>query len=69
MIKPKGLLTCALAGKMLGFTPDYMRRLCLLGKIKAEKMGNTWIIAKGALKNLKRQRKKQNKDDSNGSRE
>ena len=52
------LLTSAMASKLLGFTQNYIRRLCGEGKIKAFKHGHDWIIEEIALKNIKRQRKK-----------
>ena len=47
-----------MASKLLGFTQNYIRRLCGEGKIKAFKHGHDWIIEEIALKNIKRQRKK-----------
>lgn len=50
------LLTCTKAAKILGFTADYVRRLCIDGKIKAEKLGNDWVFPASAIKDIKRQR-------------
>lgn len=52
------LLTSAMAAEILGFTPDYIRRLCGQGKIKAEKLAHDWLMPESAIKNIKRQRKK-----------
>jgi len=48
------LITTSLAAKMLGFTPDYIRRLILDGKIKAEKLGHNWVFTEAAIKHVKR---------------
>lgn len=55
MIKNK-YLTSAEAAKLLGFTPDHIRRLILTNKIKAEKVGHNWLICPNHLKKIKRQR-------------
>lgn len=52
------LLTSKEAAVVLGFSHDYIRRLILDGKIKAEKMGGTWVIKVQAIKGVKRQRMK-----------
>lgn len=46
-------LTSAMAGAHLGYSPDYIRRLCSTGKLKAEKVGNNWLINEKAVKNFK----------------
>lgn len=51
------LLTSAMAAKILGFTPDYVRKLCSAGKIKAEKLGHDWLLNAREIQNIKRQRK------------
>lgn len=51
------LLTSAMAAKELGFSQDYVRRLLIEGKIKAEKIGRDWVITRRALSRIKRQRK------------
>lgn len=61
MIKNK-YLTSAQAAKLFGFTPDYIRRLIMLGKIKAEKVGHNWLICPKDMRDIKRQRKKSIKD-------
>ena len=60
--QPK-LLTSAMAAKILGFTPDYVRHLIVQGKIKADKLGHDWIIAPRAIAHIKRQRKSTNKEE------
>lgn len=52
------MITCNAAAKILDLTPDYIRRLCGLGRIKAEKLGSNWIMKKAAIKNIRRQRKR-----------
>jgi excisionase family DNA binding protein len=47
-----------MAAALLGFTPNYIRRLCGEGKIKAEKVGHDWLFEEKAIKNIRRQRKK-----------
>lgn len=42
--KTKYLTTKMIAEKM-GFTPDYIRRLCGNGKIKAIRLGHDWMIS------------------------
>ena len=54
------MLNSAMAAKILGFTPDYVRRLMRTGKIKAQKLGSDWIITEKSLKNINRQRKRKN---------
>jgi excisionase family DNA binding protein len=61
-MKKDKLITCVVAAQMLGFSADYIRRLCLSGEIKAEKMGKTWIMTHAAIKNIKRQRQTKNKE-------
>jgi excisionase family DNA binding protein len=58
------LITTAMAAKILGFTPDYIRRLCLKGKIKAIKHGHDWILQEKDLHRITRKRKA--KELSNG---
>ena len=55
-MKRRKLLGSVEAAKILGFTPDYVRRLCAAGTIKAEKISNDWIMYEAALKSIKRQR-------------
>jgi excisionase family DNA binding protein len=54
-------LTTAMAAKILGFSQDYVRKMCLKGKIKAEKLGYDWVINEKIIKGIKRKRK--SKDD------
>lgn len=49
-------LTSFEAAKLLGFTPDHVRRLILTGKIKAEKIGHNWLINPRDLRGVKRLR-------------
>lgn len=53
------LITCAVAAQMLGFTADYIRKLCVNGDIRAQKMGKIWIMTHAAIKHIKRQRQRQ----------
>lgn len=50
------LITCTKAAIELGFSTAHIRRMCAEGKIKAEKLGKTWLIGEKELKNIKRQR-------------
>lgn len=34
------------ASKLWGLSPGYIKNLCAQGKIKAKKIGNTWVIDK-----------------------
>lgn len=62
MIKSKNYLTSAEAAKKLGFSPEYIRKLILEGKIKGEKLGRNWIIEIKNLSNIKRQRFRRNQE-------
>jgi excisionase family DNA binding protein len=57
MSKAKTILTSAEAAKILGISPDYVRRLINEGKIKALKFGNSWTMTPKAIAHIKRQRK------------
>jgi excisionase family DNA binding protein len=57
------LLTCNDAAKLLGFTPDYIRRLILDGSIQAEKMGTTWVMSEKAIAHIKRKRRYKPKEN------
>ena len=61
--KKNRLITCAIAAEMLGFSPDYIRRLCLDGKIDAQKIGHDWIFPMSAIANIRRQRKLKDKEE------
>jgi len=41
--RPK-VYTCKMIAEIMGFTPDYIRRLCGQGKIKAMRYGQDWIV-------------------------
>lgn len=56
------LLTSATAAAILGFSPSHIRRLCGEGKIKAEKLAHDWLIDEKDIRDIKRQRKKSNKE-------
>lgn len=57
MIKKKSnYVTSAEAAKLLGFSPDHVRKLIHQGRIKGEKMGRNWIIEKKYLEKIHRQR-------------
>ena len=63
MIKSKdNYLTSAEAAEALGFSHDYVRKLILKGKIKAEKLGRNWIINKKNIDKIHRQRFSQVKE-------
>jgi len=49
------------AANVVGVSPDHIRRLISQGKIKAEKLGNCWLIKTKDLK-IKRQRFPRNKE-------
>ena len=53
----KKLLSSSDAAKKLGFTPDYIRRLCLKGIIKARRLAGNWIMTEKAIEGIRRQRK------------
>lgn len=60
----KKQLTTTMAAHLLGFSSDYVRRLCSKGVIKAQKLGHDWIMSESAIKNIKRKRKM--KGEGNG---
>jgi len=62
MVKSR-LITTAIAARILGFSQDYVRRLCLEGEIKASKLGHDWLIYEKDIRNIKRQRKLKEEDD------
>lgn len=67
MIKNKdNYLTSSEAAKSLGFSHDYVRKLILQGKIKAEKLGRNWIINKKNINKICRQRFPRIKESGNG---
>lgn len=51
------LITSAIAAEMLGFSPNYIRRLCSIGKIKAEKYGHSWVMSEKDISHITRKRK------------
>lgn len=57
----KNRITTIEAAKIIGVTPDYIRHMILHGKIKAEKLGNYWLLAPQAIKHIKRTRFKKEK--------
>lgn len=56
MAKTPSILSSSMVAEKLGFSQDYIRRLCLDGKIKAQKIGHDWVIYERDIKHLKRQR-------------
>lgn len=56
-MKRARLLSSAMVAKILGFSPDYIRKLCANGTIRAERLGHDWLIFERDIKNVKRQRK------------
>lgn len=51
------LITTAMAAEKLGFTANWIRRLILKGKIRAEKIGPDWLMKEKDIAHIKRQRK------------
>lgn len=62
-------VTTSQAARLIGFHPDYVRRLILSGKIKATKLGRNWVIRESILGKVKRQRfpRTVKKDLTNGT--
>lgn len=58
-MRPDKILTSKMAAEMLGFTPDYIRRLIMEGKIKATKLGHDWIFTRKDIAHIKPKRKKE----------
>ncbi len=70
MIKNKdNYLTSAEAALALGFSHDYVRKLILQGKLKAEKLGRNWIINKKNIEKIHRQRFPRTQESVNGNNE
>lgn len=63
--KNNELLTSAQAAKLLGFTPDYIRRLIMEGKLEAIKPGHDWLVTMKAISKIKRQRFPKKKEEGN----
>ncbi len=63
MIKDKYYTTSQAALK-IGFSQDHVRRLILEGRLKAEKLGNSWVISSKALALIKRRRRNSNGNNS-----
>ena len=53
------------AAKIIGCTPDYIRRLILDGKIEAQKIGQNWTMTDKDIAHFKM---KEKKDAKNGKR-
>jgi excisionase family DNA binding protein len=66
MIKDKYLSTSE-AAKLLGFVPAHVRRLILEGDIKAEKVGQTWMILPKAIMHIKRLRNNKSRNEHDRS--
>lgn len=62
MTRKANMITCTEAGKLLGFSSDYIRRMCGDGRIVAEKYAGIWIMNEKALKDIRRKRGLQKKD-------
>lgn len=56
MTKNNDYITTFQAAELLGFSPDYIRRLIVKDKIKAIKMGNNYLLRPNDLVGIKRQR-------------
>jgi excisionase family DNA binding protein len=59
MIKDK-YYTTSQAALIVGFSQDHVRRLILQGRLKAEKLGNGWVIKHKDLALIKRKRRNLN---------
>ncbi len=46
---PKPYISLAEAGKQSGYSAEYIRQLCVKGKIKGEKIGKSWLITQEEL--------------------
>lgn len=51
--KLSDLMTSKMVAEKLGYTPDYIRRLIMEGKLKATKLGHDWIITPKDIAHLK----------------
>lgn len=67
MIKNKDVyVTSFEAAQILGFTPDHVRRMIQKGRIKATKLGHSWLIRRHDLSKVKRLRFPKSKEVTNG---
>ncbi len=57
MLKDK-YMSLSEVSALKGFTTSHLRRLILSGKIKAQKVGFTWLMAQKDVASLKRRRTK-----------
>ncbi len=64
--KLNDLMTVSQLAKMVGFTPDHVRKLLQDGKIQGEKVGNSWLISKKDAALLERKRFRRKKECCNG---
>jgi excisionase family DNA binding protein len=55
MLKDK-YMTLSEVSQLKGFTTSHLRRMILTHKLKAEKVGYTWLIAQKDVASLKRRR-------------
>lgn len=51
-------LTTLEAANIAGFTPDHIRKLIVSKKLKAEKLGNNWLIKMKDILKIKRIKRK-----------
>lgn len=57
MLKDK-YMSLSEVSKLKDFTTAHLRRMILTGKLRAEKVGHTWLIAQKDIKLLQRKRSK-----------
>jgi hypothetical protein len=57
-MKPDDIITTVIAGKILGVSSDYIRRLCIQGKIKARKVSREWLFTVADIAHIKPRKKK-----------
>lgn len=63
------LITCKMAAAQLGMSAEYIRRLIMDGKIKAERLGHDWLMTPKAISHIKRQRKSSTKESEDADSE
>jgi len=62
ILAQNGLISSKEAALRAGFTNDYLYRLCRLGKVEGQKIGNTWYVKESSLNAFLEQQKIKKED-------
>ena len=55
MSQPQNYISLAEAGRASGYTAEYLRQLCVKGKLDGEKIGKSWVTTQAAVDAFARQ--------------